>query len=294
MREPARLRLGPTIASVVTLALLFLPACEQGAKIREQALADSEAVMFELDRRRAARRQALRAGHGDRRRRPVAHAARGSVLLVRLRRSARRAGLSGARRSTSAATARAATPGAPRGRRTPPRSGRTWPAPSGSCGRRASAGWGSSARAWAAPPPSSTPRRAAPTIDAVVTLSAPDAIDGLTAGPDVLQAVDAAKLFIAGNVDGDAAAAAQTFYDEIGPAEACRDPDDGRPRDRPPRREPGRDRAHPHHELAPATRAGHMSRPIVFLTDYGIGRRVRRRLSRGDARGSRRTSGSWT
>lgn len=51
-------------------------------------------------------------------------------------------------------------------------------------------------------------------IDAVVTLSAPDAIDGLTAGPDVLQAVDAAKLFIAGNVDGNAAVTAQTFYDE--------------------------------------------------------------------------------
>lgn len=51
-------------------------------------------------------------------------------------------------------------------------------------------------------------------IDAVVTLSAPDAIDGLTAGPDVLQAVTAAKLFIAGNVDANAAATAQAFYDE--------------------------------------------------------------------------------
>lgn len=51
-------------------------------------------------------------------------------------------------------------------------------------------------------------------IDAVVTLSAPDAIEGLTAGPDVLQAVNAAKLFLAGNVDGNAAAAAQAFYDE--------------------------------------------------------------------------------
>ena len=51
-------------------------------------------------------------------------------------------------------------------------------------------------------------------IDAVVTLSAPEAIDGLTAGPDVLQAVTAAKLFLAGNVDANAAATAQTFYDE--------------------------------------------------------------------------------
>jgi pimeloyl-ACP methyl ester carboxylesterase len=51
-------------------------------------------------------------------------------------------------------------------------------------------------------------------IDSVVTLSAPDAIDGLTAGPDVLQTVTAAKLFIAGNVDANAAATAQAFYNE--------------------------------------------------------------------------------
>jgi pimeloyl-ACP methyl ester carboxylesterase len=51
-------------------------------------------------------------------------------------------------------------------------------------------------------------------IEAVVTLSAPDAIEGLTAGPEVLQTVEAAKLFLAGNVDGNAAATAQTFYDE--------------------------------------------------------------------------------
>jgi uncharacterized protein len=51
-------------------------------------------------------------------------------------------------------------------------------------------------------------------IDAVVTLSAPDAIDGLLAGPDVLQTVTAAKLFIAGNVDATAATTAQAFYDE--------------------------------------------------------------------------------
>jgi pimeloyl-ACP methyl ester carboxylesterase len=51
-------------------------------------------------------------------------------------------------------------------------------------------------------------------INAVVTLSAPDAIDGLTAGPDVLQTVTAAKLFIAGNVDANAAVTAQAFYNE--------------------------------------------------------------------------------
>ncbi|MGZ5307326.1 MAG: alpha/beta hydrolase, partial [Actinomycetota bacterium] len=51
-------------------------------------------------------------------------------------------------------------------------------------------------------------------IDAIVTLSAPNAIEGLTAGPDVLQTVSAAKLFLAGNVDGSAASTAQAFYDE--------------------------------------------------------------------------------
>ena len=51
-------------------------------------------------------------------------------------------------------------------------------------------------------------------IDAVVTLSAPAAIEGLTAGPDVLQTVGAAKLFLAGNVDGNAAATAQAFFAE--------------------------------------------------------------------------------
>lgn len=51
-------------------------------------------------------------------------------------------------------------------------------------------------------------------VDAVVTLSAPEAIEGLTAGPDVLQAVTAAKLFLAGNVDGNAATTAQAFFNE--------------------------------------------------------------------------------
>lgn len=51
-------------------------------------------------------------------------------------------------------------------------------------------------------------------IDAIVTLSAPDAIEGLTAGPDVLQTVNAAKLFLAGSADGNAAVTAQAFYNE--------------------------------------------------------------------------------
>jgi pimeloyl-ACP methyl ester carboxylesterase len=51
-------------------------------------------------------------------------------------------------------------------------------------------------------------------VSAVVTLSAPDSIGGLSAGPDVLQAVTAAKMFMAGNGDTTAAAAAQAFYDQ--------------------------------------------------------------------------------
>jgi pimeloyl-ACP methyl ester carboxylesterase len=54
-------------------------------------------------------------------------------------------------------------------------------------------------------------------IDTVVTLSAPASIDGLTAGPEVLQAVTAAKLFMAGNGDAVAARSAQAFYDESAP-----------------------------------------------------------------------------
>jgi pimeloyl-ACP methyl ester carboxylesterase len=52
-------------------------------------------------------------------------------------------------------------------------------------------------------------------IGAVVTLSAPQQLLGLVAGPDVLQLVTAAKLFIAGNGDpAGSATAAQAFYDE--------------------------------------------------------------------------------
>ena len=50
-------------------------------------------------------------------------------------------------------------------------------------------------------------------VVAVVSLSAPQSIGGLAAGPDVLASVSAAKLFIAGNADGVAAQAAQAFYD---------------------------------------------------------------------------------
>jgi pimeloyl-ACP methyl ester carboxylesterase len=54
-------------------------------------------------------------------------------------------------------------------------------------------------------------------VAAVITLSAPQTIDGLVAGPDVLANVTAAKLFIAGNGDATAADAAQTFSEEALP-----------------------------------------------------------------------------
>ncbi|MDP9330053.1 MAG: alpha/beta hydrolase [Actinomycetota bacterium] len=51
-------------------------------------------------------------------------------------------------------------------------------------------------------------------VRAVITLSAPASIEGLAAGPDQIQAITAAKLFIAGNGDGVAAAAALAFYNQ--------------------------------------------------------------------------------
>jgi pimeloyl-ACP methyl ester carboxylesterase len=48
----------------------------------------------------------------------------------------------------------------------------------------------------------------------VITLSAPQAADGLAAGPDTLQAITAAKRFIAGENDAVGDQAAQAFYDE--------------------------------------------------------------------------------
>jgi len=51
-------------------------------------------------------------------------------------------------------------------------------------------------------------------IRTVITLSAPASISGLTAGPDVIQAITGAKLFVAGNADGTAAQDAQAFYDQ--------------------------------------------------------------------------------
>jgi pimeloyl-ACP methyl ester carboxylesterase len=50
-------------------------------------------------------------------------------------------------------------------------------------------------------------------VQGVITLSAAGTFMGLSAPPEVLQAVDEPKLFIAAQADGSAAATAQAFYD---------------------------------------------------------------------------------
>lgn len=50
-------------------------------------------------------------------------------------------------------------------------------------------------------------------LEAVITLSSVVATDGLAAGPDVMQIVSAAKLFLAGDDDTLGADSAQAFYD---------------------------------------------------------------------------------
>ncbi len=49
-------------------------------------------------------------------------------------------------------------------------------------------------------------------VEAIITLSAPQSISGLAAGPDVMAGVSAAKLFIAATGDPTAAEAAEAFY----------------------------------------------------------------------------------
>ena len=59
--------------------------------------------------------------------------------------------------------------------------------------------------------------RQPPGLDAVITLSAGISVQGLVAGPDVLQSVTAAKLFVAGGDDTLGAQSAQAFYDSSVP-----------------------------------------------------------------------------
>jgi hypothetical protein len=54
-------------------------------------------------------------------------------------------------------------------------------------------------------------------VKAVITLSAAVATNGLAAGPDVMQTLNAAKLFLAGDDDTLGADSAQAFYDSSVP-----------------------------------------------------------------------------
>lgn len=58
--------------------------------------------------------------------------------------------------------------------------------------------------------------REGPAVDVVITLSAPETLGGLGATPDVLAAVSAAKLFIAGSSDGTGASSAESMYNATG------------------------------------------------------------------------------
>jgi pimeloyl-ACP methyl ester carboxylesterase len=211
VRQPARLRFGLTIGLVVVA--VALPACNQAEAIREQALADSQAVSFEsIDGVQLSGRMFGPEG------------ATAGVVLAHMRPAdqsswfdfADQLGEMGYRTLTF--DFRGYCPGGDAGCS----EGSTdiaaiWQDVAGAVGllraegvRRvglvgASMG-GTASLVYAS--------QSDANVDAVVTLSAPDAIEGLAAGPDVLQTVDAAKLFLAGNVDGNAADTAQAFFDE--------------------------------------------------------------------------------
>ena len=72
-------------------------------------------------------------------------------------------------------------------------------------------------------------------VSAVVTLSAPTEIEGLSVDGTLLSSITAGKLFIAGVGDAPAAAAAQTLYEQAPPPKRRRDRPGGRPRHRPAR-----------------------------------------------------------
>ena len=289
MRQPARSRFGLTIGSVLAALVVALPACHQAEAIRQQALADSRAVSFEsIDGVQLAGRMFGPEG-----------ASAGIVLLHMLPADQRswfdfadQLGALGYRTLTF--DFRGYCPGGDAGCSGGSKDiSAIWQDVGGAVGflrtegvRRiglvgASMG-GTASLVYAS--------ESGVDIDAVVTLSAPDAIEGLTAGPDVLQSVSSAKLFLAGNGDGNAAATAQAFYDESAATQTRRDPDDGRPRDRHPGRQPSRDRPEPHRRAgSPSTSRSH--EPADRLPDrLRHGRRVRRRVPRRDARGSLPTS----
>jgi len=208
-------RLGSVLPAALILVVATVPACHQAQKIREQALADSRLVLFEsIDGIRLSGRAF---GPDD---------ARAAVVLMHMETAdasswfdfADRLGGLGYRAFTF--DFRGYCPGGDagcsKGKKDP---ATVWNDVAGAVGllqsegiRRIAlvgAGMGGTASLVVASQSGSA-------IDAVVTLSAPGEIEGLVAGPDALQTVSAAKLFLAGNGDPGAAQTALAFYDESG------------------------------------------------------------------------------
>jgi uncharacterized protein len=212
VREPARLRFGLSIGAVATALVLVLPACHQGEAIRQEALADSRAVTFgSLDGVQLAGRVFGPEG------------STAGVVLAHMKPADQRSWFDFADQlgdlgyRTLTFDFRGYCPGGDAGCSEGDKDiAAIWQDVAGAVGflraegvRRvglvgASMG-GTASLVYAS--------QSDADVDAVVTLSAPAAIEGLAAGPDVLQSVTAAKLFLAGNVDANAAATAQAFYD---------------------------------------------------------------------------------
>ena len=211
MRAPARIRIAPTLGLLVALGAL--PACHQAQAIRRQALADSRPLTFEsIDGVRLAGRMFGPDG------------APAGIVLAHMKPAdqsswfdfADQLGSLGYRVLTF--DFRGYCPGGDAGCSEGKMDvAQIWQDVEGAVGLLRSEGVrriglvGASMGGTASLIVASRSDQA---IDAVVTLSAPDSIEGLTAGPDVLQAVTAAKLFLAGSGDASAAQAAQAFYDE--------------------------------------------------------------------------------
>jgi len=215
VRAPARIRIAPTLGSLVALVLVLLafPACHQAEAIRKQALADSRPLMFEsIDGVQLAGRIF---GPDD---------ATAGIVLAHMEFSDQSSWydfadqLGGLGYRVLTFDFRGYCPGGNAGCSGGKKDvAGIWQDVEGAVGLLRSQGarriglvgasmGGTASLVFAS--------QAGQDIDAVVTLSAPDSIEGLTAGPDVLQTVTAAKLFLAGDGDASAAQAAQAFYDE--------------------------------------------------------------------------------
>lgn len=215
MRVPARIRIAPKPGSLAALVLVLvaLAACHQAAEIRKQALADSRPLMFEsIDGVQLAGRMFGPDG------------AEAGIVLAHMKPAdqsswydfADQLGSLGYRVLTF--DFRGYCPGGDAGcsEGTKDVAG-IWQDVEGAVGLLRSEGVRRIGLVGASMGGTASLVVAAQSgerIDAVVTLSAPDSIEGLTAGPDLLQAVTAAKLFLAGNGDAIAAQSAQAFYDE--------------------------------------------------------------------------------